>query len=177
MSRILTFDTETHSLVEPHIIQLAAILTEDDKELASLNVIVKPDGWSVDPGAEAIHGISTEQAYRAGIPIYAALWIFDELCGQADLIVAHNYNFDSRVMVGEYKRLEKVWTPPPFRCTMHATTHICKIPGKRGQWKWPKLIEAHQHFFGEGFDGAHDALADVRACHRVHRHLIENKLI
>ena len=40
-----------------------------------------------------------------------------------------------------------------------------------------KLIEAHTHFLGIGFDGAHDALVDVRACHRVHRHLIDNNLI
>lgn len=174
--RILTFDTETHSLVEPHIIQLAAILTEDDKELASLNVIVKPDGWSVDPGAEAVHGISTDQALLAGVSIYSALWLFDELCGQADLITAHNYAFDSRVMQGEYKRLEKVFTPPPSRCTMLVCTPILKLPSKRG-YKWPKLQETHLHFFGEEFDGAHSALEDVRACHRIHRHLIENNLV
>lgn len=174
--RILTFDTETSSLHEPHIVQLAAILTEGGKEYASFNVLIKPEGWVIDPGAEGIHGISLETSADFGISIYCALWIFDELCGQADVIVAHNYAFDSRVVSGEYVRLEKVWTPPKSLCTMLATKNICKIPGKRG-YKWPKLIEAHRHFFNEDFDGSHDALNDVRACHRVHKHLIENNLV
>jgi len=52
-----------------------------------------------------------------------------------------------------------------------------RIPGKFKDFKWPKLIESYQFLFNESFDGAHDALADVRACARVHRHLIENNLI
>lgn len=174
--KILTVDTETSGFNDPHIVQLACILTENDKELASMNLLIKPEGWEIDPGAEGVHGISLEQAERAGVSIYSALWLFDELCGQSDLIVAHNYAFDSKVIAKEYERLEKVWTPPAFRCTMHATTNICKIPGKRG-YKWPRLQEAHVHFFGEEFESAHDALADVRACWRVHKHLIDNNLI
>lgn len=33
-----------------------------------------------------------------------------------------------------------------------------------GRFKWPKLIELHRKLFGTGFDDAHDALADVKAC-------------
>ncbi len=176
MSRILTWDTETTGFNDPHIVQLACILTKGDRELASLNVMIKPDNWQVEEGAFKVHGISTEEAAEFGIPIYSAIWAFNELCEQADLITAHNAAFDTRITHGEFNRLGKVWTPPPVRCTMLATTNICKIAGRRG-WKWPTLAEAHQHFFGEGFDGAHDALVDVRACHKIHRHLIENNLI
>lgn len=38
--------------------------------------------------------------------------------------------------------------------------------------KPPKLEECIRHFFDEALEGAHDALVDVRACARVHRHLI-----
>lgn len=48
---------------------------------------------------------------------------------------------------------------------------ICKLPGQYGDWKWPKLTEAYQHAFGKTFDGAHDALADVRACKDVYFYL------
>ena len=174
--RILTVDTETDGFNDPHIIQLAAILTKDDNELASLNVLIKPDGWQVSEGAFNVHGISTGAATEFGIPIYAALWLFDELCGQADLVVAHNMSFDSRIIRGEYGRIEKVWEPKATRCTMLATTNICKLPGKRG-YKWPSLAEAHRFFFSEDFDGAHDALVDVRACHKIHKHLIDNNLV
>jgi DNA polymerase III epsilon subunit-like protein len=51
---------------------------------------------------------------------------------------------------------------------MKATTSICKLPGKYGDYKWPKLQESHLHFFGKEFEGAHDAMADVRACAAVY---------
>lgn len=34
--------------------------------------------------------------------------------------------------------------------------------------KLPHLQEAHQHFLGKAFDGAHGALADAQACARVY---------
>ena len=43
------------------------------------------------------------------------------------------------------------------------TTKLCKIPGKYG-YKWPTLSELHMFLFGNGFEGAHDALNDVLAC-------------
>jgi DNA polymerase III epsilon subunit-like protein len=52
-------------------------------------------------------------------------------------------------------------------CTMKETTNICKLPGNYGKFKWPKLTEAHQHFFGIPVEGAHDAMTDVRACKRI----------
>lgn len=53
-------------------------------------------------------------------------------------------------------------------CTMSLTTDLCKIPHPKGwkSYKWPKLIELHQFLFKEGFDGAHDALADIEATKR-----------
>lgn len=164
----------------PHIVQLAAILVDDEEgEVASLNVIIRPDGWTVPDDAAKIHGITTEKAERFGIPIASAMSMFSQLCRQAEQAIAHNDEFDLKLVTFEIDRLAKpnvLLTTPRF-CTMKATTEICKLPGRYGQFKWPKLIEAHQHFFGEGFDGAHDALVDVRACHRVHMHLLKNNLI
>lgn len=175
----LYYDTETTGFPakagsplseQPFIVQLAAILVDDDEgEMASMNVTIKPAGWTVPEDAAKIHGISTEKAERFGIPIASAMSMFSQLCRQSEQAIAHNDEFDVKLVGFEIDRLQKpnVLLQTPRFCTMKATTEICKLPGRYGQFKWPKLIEAHQHFFGEGFDGAHDALVDVRACHRV----------
>ena len=101
----LFFDTETTGLPnydrpvdppsQPHIVQLAAILVDDDGiERASLNTIIKPEGWTIPEGAAAVHGISTELAAAVGIEIRAALGVFLRLRRIATTAVAHNIKFD-----------------------------------------------------------------------------------
>lgn len=184
------FDTETTGFPQkpgtpleqcPFIVQIAAILVDDDEgEVASFSTIIKPDGWTIPDDVAEIHGITTAKAEAFGIPARVAMATFSQICRQADEIIAHNIQFDLKIVAYEIERAAAVnvlATKPQF-CTMEATTNICKLPGRYpGKFKWPKLIEAHQHLFGEGFDGAHDALVDVRACQRVHKHLIETKLI
>jgi DNA polymerase III epsilon subunit-like protein len=46
---------------------------------------------------------------------------------------------------------------------MQSSTDFCKIKGRRG-YKWPSLEELHILLFGDTFESAHSALADVRAC-------------
>jgi DNA polymerase-3 subunit epsilon len=181
----LYFDTETTDVFKPgkphpRIVQLAALLYDDDEgEIAHMNVIIQPSDWEVGEGAFGVHGISTAKATRYGIPLKNALSCFTALIYASDQIVAHNYAFDGKLLTCEYVQcgVRDYITERPHFCTMEATTNICKIPGNYGKYKWPKLQEAHKHFFGVEFDGAHDALADVKACQRIHQHLISNQLI
>lgn len=183
MSTILFFDTETTGVVnfklpadhpsQPDLVQLAAELHDENKQIrASMNVIIKPEGWEIPEGASNIHGITTEYAHKYGVPLVEALEIFERLVGLSDLVVAHNINFDMTVLraANSRKSVESTLHATPSFCTMQMATNICKIPGKYG-FKWPKLEEAHRHFTGEDFDGAHDALVDVKACSRVFYHL------
>jgi DNA polymerase III epsilon subunit-like protein len=186
----LYFDTETTGLPHrsedvplescPHIVQFAAILIDDDEgEVASINVIIQPNDWIVPEEAARVHGITTEKALAFGIPIKVAMAAFSNFCRQSDQLVAHNIQFDARLARYEFDRIGIIspHSRLPHFCTMQATTELCKLPGKFGKYKWPKLIEAYRHLFNEGFEGEHDALADVRACHRIHRHLLAAALV
>lgn len=176
--RVLICDTETSCLNDKRIVQLACILVVDGKEVACLNTLIRPDGWTIDPRAQEVHGISLGDCERGGVGIAEALWLFDSLSDQADVVISHNYRFDSSVIHGEYARLEKVWNPKASFCTMLAMTPICKLPSKfRGQFKWPKLSESHIWAFGEDFENQHDAMSDVRACHRIYQYLVNNNHI
>lgn len=177
---ILFFDTETtgkadfHAKLDakwqPHIVQMAALVTDDaGNEINSLSTIIRPDGFEIPAEASKIHGITTERARDVGIPLLPALDVFRFFCLTTNRHVAHNIDFDRLVLNCEFHRggmplmgHEKIF------CTMKAMTPICKLTGAYDDWKWPKLIEAHNHAFGVGFDGAHDALADVRACAKVY---------
>lgn len=178
---ILFFDTETTGKAEfrlpaehpsqPRIVQLAAILTGDNQiERASMSVIVRPDGFAIPKEAADIHGITTEIALQSGVPLVSALFLFSKLCEVSELIVAHNIDFDYLMIQAECARLSKPckMTDIARFCTMHAATDHCKLPGKYGKYKWPKLEEAYRHFMGVEFTGAHDALADVRGCAAVY---------
>lgn len=192
----LIFDTETTGFPrkdlpanhpeQARVIQLAALLLDEQfKERACFHTLIKPDGWTISPGAQAVHGISNEDCELYGIPIKFALKSFLSLERQSSCNVAHNLKFDNNMLNLEYAAEEndsfnevlnhypKLIKRIADFCTMEATTDICKLPSKRGGYKWPKLKEAYLHCFGEELQDAHDALADCRACAKIFRWLKE----
>lgn len=176
----LFFDTETTGLPKswkapieelanwPRLVQLAWLfMDENGKEIAGKNQIIKPEGFVIPEVASNVHGISTERAMSEGIPLIEALGDFAQVLEDTKLIVAHNISFDEKIMGAEFLRKEiasELFNRAKI-CTMHKSTDFCKIEGPYG-YKWPKLMELHHRLFDEGFDGAHDALVDVRACAR-----------
>ena len=184
---ILFFDTETTGFPlkqfpashvdQPYLVQLAALLTEDDgRERASMNCIIEPTGYQIPDKVAAIHGISTDLARRCGVPLSTALRLFICLSRRADRLVAHNIQFDCAIIETAMSRVPAIPHEPIYDtyCTMKAATAICKIPSANphfSAYKWPKLSECYKIFFGEDLVGAHDALVDVRACARVYFHL------
>ncbi|KXV48749.1 hypothetical protein AD945_06260 [Gluconobacter albidus] len=185
---ILFFDTETTGLAkpglptghedQPHCVQLAAILTDDQgREEGCVNVIIRPDGWTVPDGAAAVHGITTEKAARYGIREQVASVLFYDLTSRADLLVAHNIQFDRQIVATMYARAKRAeWKLPEAQfCTMEAATPLVNLPPTPRMRaagiikpKAPKLEECIRHFYGETLEGAHDALVDVRACARIY---------
>lgn len=182
----LFFDTETTGKADfwlppddpcqPRLVQLGAQLYEGRQVIAEVNVLVKPEGFTIPADATRIHGITTEMALKHGIPVRTALSLLHHLALAAEECVAFNIEYDALVLRGEFLRAGRQAQKPlacgldtrVLHCAMKAATEICQLPGKRpGEYKWPKLIEAHRHICGADFDKAHDALADVRATVRV----------
>lgn len=187
---ILFFDTETTGFynfklppthdAQPHIVQLAAQLCDDNqKTIASFSFILNPS-VDIPEKASAVHGISTEHAAQFGMEASAVLAAFFHLDRSADLIVAHNIDFDRPVIESVAARHyghEKLLTAPTF-CTMKEATSIVNLPPTErmraagfNKPKPPKLEECIRHFFCEEMQGAHDAMVDVLACKRVFFHL------
>jgi len=184
----LIYDTETTGLPKnykapitdaenwPRLVQLAWQLHAADGSLIEAdNFIVKPDGFDIPFNSEKVHGISTKKALEEGIPLLEALDRFTEALGKTKIVAGHNIEFDNNIMGAEYMRLGD--SAPimdlPSIDTKNESTDFCAIPGGRGgQFKWPKLTELHVKLFGEKFDEAHNAAADVAATTRCFLELI-----
>lgn len=196
----LFIDTETSSLPDfraptdhpsqPHIVSLAAWLGEPDStsdclsHVASLNSVIRPDGWYIEPAAEAIHKITNDYARSFGEPLPDVLTRFASLVTDAyeassdSLIIAHNCSFDLRMLLRDFAFAGRdpviVNLLRPF-CTMKALTPRMRLPpssprAPAGSYKWPKLDEAYQWLFDRpvpGREDRHDAMADVLGCKDV----------
>ncbi len=181
---ILFFDTETTGFInkakpldhesQPHLVQFAAMLTsEDGRVYRATSVIIKPSGYEIPEASSNVHGITTKIADALGVGLgFALAWFIDAL-GCASLIVAHNAEFDLKVMKAQMMRESAVTSAEylsgfPVFDTMKESTDLVKLPGRFGSYKWPKLNELHKFLFNEDFEGAHDALEDVRATMRCY---------
>jgi DNA polymerase III subunit epsilon len=183
----LFFDTETSGLPRdwqappsigpnwPRLVTIAWLVVDvDGRELRSHHVLIRPVGWDkIDPGAQAAHGISIEKARAEGVSIGPELEWFRREVDAAQAVLAHNYNFDSRVVASEFLRQGRV---DPFvgkaqLCTMIASTPIANIPptakmiaAGRNHPKSPSLAELHRFLFGDDPIDQHDAMGDTRTC-------------
>lgn len=176
--KYLFFDTETTGIPNdykapctnidnwPRLIQLGWLLTDAaGRILSEGNHIVRPDGFEIPKAASDVHGITTEFALENGKPLLDVIFAFGADLNQADCVVGHNLDYDLHIVGAEYVRLgydSRIMFARPTLCTMQATIQFCNIPGRFGP-KWPKLMELYTKLFGQEFDGAHDAMADIVA--------------
>jgi DNA polymerase III subunit epsilon len=179
---ILFFDTETTGLPRnwkapvtnvnnwPRMVQLAyQFYDATGNKLAEADHIIKPDGFTISAEVSRVHGITHERAMREGVPVRNVLLEINDLANQANLLVAHNMNFDSKIIGAEFIRAG-VSNPIPTKrqlCTMEKSTNYCALPGPYG-YKWPKLSELHYKLFREYFDEAHNAAFDIQATVRCY---------
>ena len=186
------YDTETSGLPkfgmpsehpdQPHIVQLAATLVDlDPREIvASLDLIVRPDGWTIPDEVAAVHGITTEHAVAVGVPESLALSMFLELW-RGRTRIAHNEQFDARIVriaqhrAGELEADLEAWKNGAAECTARLATPIVKAPptakmlaAGRTHYKTANLGEAVQFFTGKPLENAHSAMADVLGCMAVY---------
>lgn len=170
-SGIYKFKEEYHSPNQPHLVQLALIL--DDMEgntVEEYETIIRVGDVNIPPSAAEIHGITTAIANAKGIAAQVALEKFNEMWKISNCIIAHNIPFDMNIMLTTFYRekMDDLFKMVPTYCTMERSTDLLKLPGRYG-YKWPKLEEAYRVLVDvEGFEGAHNALNDVRACRKVY---------
>ena len=212
--RILVFDTETTGLPKrqsnkevtftnevdwPHIIQFSYVIFNTQTmvlEKLGDEIIRVPPNIIISPESVALHGITYEKSRDFGENIGDVLLRFTDDCEQADVIVAHNMQFDMNMIKAEFYRLlkmpiqdnETIETPfttrqrigldkftnlvlsKTFSCTMRENVNLCNIRIARADnteyKKYPKLCELHAKLFDMVPRKLHNSLHDVIVCLR-----------
>jgi DNA polymerase III epsilon subunit-like protein len=185
----LVFDTETTGLPKnysashedldnwPRVVQLAWVVANERGEiLEEQSVIVRPEGFSIPAASAAIHGIDDAKAQALGIPLVEALSFFNKSLSQsAPTLVAHNIDFDIKVLGAEFLRanIQTNFMELVRVCTMKSAIEFCGLANR----KFPKLAELYRQLFNDDFAGAHDALVDVKACYRCFFEMRDRRII
>lgn len=191
--KVMVFDTETTGLPKymkhtpnqnnldnwPHIVQMSYIIydTDTDRVLNITDHIIRvPEGVQITEENAAIHGI-TQEISQQGIPLNMALDEFMVEFDNVDLIIAHNIEFDKKMLMAELYRadyilcVDKIHTSTKYVCTMQEGIDLCNIKAftkieKKEYIKWPTLAELCQHLFNYEPKNLHNSLNDVAICLR-----------
>jgi DNA polymerase III epsilon subunit-like protein len=189
----LLFDVETNGLPKkryaslhdldnwPRIVQLAwGIYNKQGECIKIKNYIIKPVNFTIDNESFKIHKISNEYALTNGVDIDGVLYEFIDDLNQVEFLIAHNIDFDFKVISSELNRknLKSNITKLKKICTMQSSTNFCKLGQfKYNKYKWPKLQELYFKLFNKEKDGLHDALVDIETCNECLVKLIDKNII
>jgi DNA polymerase III epsilon subunit-like protein len=200
---VLIFDVETTGLLpktatDPpvYITQLSFALYDvvNNRLLKTYNAYVNiPEGVPISEKITQITGIDREKLLSEGIDIIDVLERFYDAYCCADIVVAHNLDFDSKVMEIEanrnYERMKNknnelaphiVWmfdsiyrklTNIEMKCTMKMSKELCNIErvNSRGTYiKFPTLCELYEKLFHTKPENLHNSMMDVLVCLRCY---------
>lgn len=177
--KVVIFDTETNGLIENHTIKLnkqpeviefygcVVDLAKKGKILSEFDTLVRPHR-PLDDEPKKITGLTDE--ILATAPYFESVANRVELILQsAPVVIAHNLSFDVEMIELEMERLHRKIAWPRKLCTVEQTIHL----------KGFRLSQSnlHEFLFGEGFEGAHRAKADVHALVRICVELFKMEII
>jgi DNA polymerase III epsilon subunit-like protein len=192
--KFLTFDTETTGLPRdrrgriedssnwPYILQLSWILydNETNRLFKSNDIIELPDSVEISKESIAVHGITRKRSRDDGIPIRKAIVKLQKAMADANVIIAHNLEFDKKLVMAECARNKMrhgFYNNKGYYCTMKNSVDLCKIEATNATtgekyFRYPRLSYLHEFLFGTTPMGTHDALVDILVCFRCYYKIV-----
>lgn len=165
---------------QPHIIQAAWRVYDKELKLRStFSTLVNPKaGDGVEPGAEAVHGISQIEVEAHGISTLAMLHVLRDQLDTCRHLITYGPKFDLFMLEREALRMRNVESPSEIRwlrrpgLRKHDILQAMADINLDDPGRWRPLSVVYEATFGEPLAHAHDALADVDATHRLFWHLV-----
>src|SRR3954470_10648478 len=109
-------------------------------------------------GIERFTGITQAMVDEAPPPAEVLPRLAEMLEGR--ILVAHNAQFDRRVLRQAFERCGLKWSNPPVLCTVSMARKFAPLAGQRGLAKLAGSL-------GIEVEGVHRALVDARTCARI----------
>jgi DNA polymerase III epsilon subunit-like protein len=160
----------------PNIIQIAWILLDKDDNVCAKDSVVINDQ---EIKSKNYVNIDFDQLDIIGLKLRDALEKFSTYVEVAWYFIAHNAEFDFKVLKAAYKkvaldsRLDKL----EKLCIMKSSKDFCKLEGDHNiDYKYPKLEELYYCLFNEEVLGLHNAEKDVLAATKCYIRLKQNKV-
>lgn len=195
---ILCYDTETTGLfrpkktdppsaikTDPFVLQISWCIYDTISRaiIKMMDTYIRvADSVPITDEITAINGATREKC-NGGIHIIDALKMFYDDFNQCGIIIAHNQEYDQRMLLLEWSRYKEELQEFPFdrmfsigwltanqikiKCTQRIGTNLCKIviPNRRG-YKYPKLVELYDFMFHEKPENLHNSMIDILVCLR-----------
>lgn len=171
--RFVCFDTETTGFDSAaRVLSVGLVFFQEGEISSKLEFRFLPEDvdWEGDSVKEAlaINGLSYEALKNCQNFACSADRI-SRLLADYDVWVAHNMQFDFRMLAAEYTRCAKVMPLKPK--TIRACT--LQISREIGEGSCNKLASVAQRC-GVKLDKAHTAIADAEATARIFIHMVQN---
>jgi DNA polymerase III alpha subunit (gram-positive type) len=134
---------------------------------------VKPTDYQISISSTKIHGITQERAFEEGLERGSILQELKKALIKSDTIIAHNMQFDNRMIVSELNRLDNndifhLWENKTKICTMKEAR---RVYGKN-----LKLSDLYVKLTGEPVpQNIHQADTDTNMCAQVYFNLKKEK--
>lgn len=168
--KYLFFDTETTGVSKTsNLVSIAWLLADDEGvTLHSEYHIIKPADWRIPEESIRIHKITQDMANKYGANQSDILWRFLWYVNEADVLVAHNIQFDQKIInyalktyLGHSLMLEDYGKR--LFCTMHNSKEVIGRITRNNKFKNPSLSEMYTQLFGSAPVGVlHNAMVDVQ---------------
>ena len=164
--RATCYDLDAYK--DARIVSIAWVLRSKFEVMSQRYCIIRQENTNSDSdplGGSYIHGISRSKTQKFGKELPCVLKEFISDVALSETLVAHNLEFDSKVVGSEMYRLgldPSTLLRHKSHCTMKSNTDLVKKTfANSTSYKWPKLSELYQFCFHEDMKDAHNALADV----------------
>jgi len=158
---------------QPRLAHLGMILIDEQlHEERAIDLYVKPDGWKMEPEAQAVNGLTDDFLAENGADVVEVLDQYVRVIDAGYVIVAFNAQFDCKQMRGELRRagMDDRFHKTPNICVMRASMAL-KIKKANGRGGFPSLADVCAHFGIDHHEAIHTAGGDARAALEIFRRL------